>query len=1037
MTEPLSVAEVLTKQFYDWELRGRGWQVWESPVEPEPPFRPFTGHHLPRDFFHDDGQLESPLSRWTAGLFGKSTAALPASGEPPPAEEEPAPDFIETLPELIEMQVALPPASQPKPEVFEQLLSSLHYCRQPLAFEVVGTAESMVMQVVAERSDVGQVALQLKAHFPDAVIAPQSDYLTSQWERAEDAATVLLDFGLDREFMLPLATKPFAVDPLVGVTGTLERLGVGELGALQILFAPARKPWAESIVRAVCTADGEPFFENAPEMLAAMKLKLSRPLYTVVVRVAARSPDEQRAWQIAKGLAGALYLFQNRQGNELVALDNEFDDWEHGQDFLHRLTRRSGMLLNSDELVALVHLPTAAVRSPKLQRQTKTTKAAPDFTTNGSVLLGANEHEGVKRQVMLTPEQRMRHTHIIGASGTGKSTLLLNLIVQDIHRGEGLAVLDPHGDLIDKILDYIPPGRWDDVVMVDPSDEAFPVGFNILSAHTDLERTLLASDLVGVFQRLSTSWGDQMTSVLGNAILAFLESDRGGTLPELRRFLIEPEFRKDFLKSVKDPEVVYYWQKEFGLVGGKSLGPLLTRLDTFLRPKAIRYMVGQKANRLNFGDIMDTGKIVLAKLPQGLIGEENAFLLGSVLVGKLQQMAMARQAQQVAARKDFYLYIDEFHHFITPSMTAILTGARKYRLGLILAHQEVRQLQRDSDVAGAVMANPATRICFRVGDEDARRLSESFASFTAQDLQNLDIGEALCRVERFDFNLCTAPLPPAASNTATREAIYQRSRQKYASARSAVEEEFAKNRVHVEPEPAERVDPFAKRKAKVETVAPQSEAVEAAPVETRVVGHPATLPVVPKPPPVSEVPKPPQPQPLPTQPGKGGPDHRRMQETFKLLAERLGWRASIEESVPGGSVDVAFYRGTVAVACEISVTNGPDNEVGNLRKCLRGAFTHIVMVCAEPKHLAKIETATKEAFPTAELGKVHFLEPDGLLKLLEELTAAQAGGENTVKGYRVSTSYKTLTDAQKQGRKQDMGGAVVRALLRGKEGGKP
>ena len=587
--------------------------------------------------------------------------------------------------------------------------------------------------------------------------------------------------------------------------------------------------------------------------------------------------------------------------------------------------------------------------------------------------------------------------------------------------------------MIDKILDYIPPERWDDVVMVDPSDEAFPVGFNILSAHTDLERTLLASDLVGVFQRLSTSWGDQMTSVLGNAILAFLESDRGGTLPELRRFLIEPEFRKDFLKSVKDPEVVYYWQKEFGLVGGKSLGPLLTRLDTFLRPKAIRYMVGQKANRLNFGDIMDTGKIVLAKLPQGLIGEENAFLLGSVLVGKLQQMAMARQAQQVAARKDFYLYIDEFHHFITPSMTAILTGARKYRLGLILAHQEVRQLQRDSDVAGAVMANPATRVCFRVGDEDARRLSESFASFTAQDLQNLDIGEALCRVERFDFNLCTAPLPPAASNTSTREAIYHRSREKYASARSAVEEEFAKNRVHVEPEPVERVDPFAKRKADAE-----AKAKPEAPPPAKAEATPAVVPPTdPKAPTAAELPKVVRPPPVPSAPGKGGPHHRRLQETFKLLAEKLGWRASIEEAVTGGSVDVAFGKGAVTVACEISVTTPVDYEVGNLRKCLAASFTHIVMVSEEPKHLARIEAAAKETFTAAEMNKLRFLEPDGLLGLLEELTAAQAGGENTVKGYRVSTSYKTLSEAEKLNRKEGIGGAVAKAMRRSKEGGKP
>ena len=1027
MSEPLSVAEVLTKQFYDWELRGRGWQVWDSPVEPEPPFRPFTGHHLPRDFFHDDGRLETPLSRWTKGLLGQTSQPPPAL--PEPEAEEPIPAFIEQLPDLIELQLALPVDSQPKADVFEQLLRSLHYCRRPLAFEVVGTAESLVAQVVVERCDAGLVVPQLKAHFPDAVIEPKQDFLKSQWERTQNHSTVLLDFGLDREFMLPLATKHFATDPLVSVTGALEWLDTEELGALQILFTPARQPWAESIVRAVCTSDGEPFFENAPEMLSAMKLKLSRPLYSVVVRVAARSPNERRAWQVGKGLAGALSLFRNLQGNELVALDNEFDDWEHGQDFIHRLTRRSGMLLNTDELVALAHLPTAAVRSAKLQRQTKVTKAAPDFVTNDGVLLGANEHEGATRPVMLTPEQRMRHTHLIGASGTGKSTLLLNLIVQDIHRGEGVAVLDPHGDLIEKLLDYIPPARWNDVVMVDPSDEEFPVGFNILSAHTDLERTLLASDLVGVFQRLSTSWGDQMTSVLGNAILAFLESDRGGTLPELRRFLIEPEYRKEFLTSVKDPEVVYYWKKEFGLVGGKSLGPLLTRLDTFLRPKAVRYMVGQKANRLNFGEIMDTGKIVLAKLPQGLIGEENAYLLGSVLVAKFQQLAMARQAQQVAARKDFYLYIDEFHHFITPSMAAILTGARKYRLALILAHQEMRQLQRNADVAGAVMANPATRICFRVGDEDAKRLADSFQSFTAQDLQNLGTGEALCRMERFDFNLRTAPLPPVQPNAYVRESIYRLSRQKYASARSTVEEELAKSRIAIEPEPAKPVDPFARRTAKAAAL-PSEPPTPASPA--------AEVPraVVPPAEPAQPAPKVPRPPPVPPPQGKGGPEHRRLQETFKLLGEKLGWLSSIEAQVPGGSVDVTFIKGPVSVACEISVTTPVNYELGNLRKCLKATFTHVCVVSAEPKHLARIEAAARETFTAEELKPVRFLEPDALLGLLEELTAAQAGGENTVKGIRVSVSYKTLSEAQKQNRKAGLGGAVAKALKRVRSGDK-
>ena len=174
-----------------------------------------------------------------------------------------------------------------------------------------------------------------------------------------------------------------------------------------------------------------------------------------------------------------------------------------------------------------------------------------------------NDHAGKTVRVTQSPEQRVRHTYLIGASGTGKSTLLLNMIVQDIQNGEGLAVLDPHGDLIDQILTHVPKERIDDIVLLDPSDEEYPVGFNILSAHSELERNLLASDLVSVFRRLSTSWGDQMTAVLGNAILAFLESSEGGTLADLRKFLVEAEFRNRFLETVRDQEVIYYWRKEF------------------------------------------------------------------------------------------------------------------------------------------------------------------------------------------------------------------------------------------------------------------------------------------------------------------------------------------------------------------------------------------------------------------------------------------------------------------------------------------
>ncbi len=406
--------------------------------------------------------------------------------------------------------------------------------------------------------------------------------------------------------------------------------------------------------------------------------------------------------------------------------------------------------------------------------------------------MGINDHAGVAKEVWLTPEQRIRHLHLVGASGSGKTTLMFNLIRQDIASGTGFALLDPHGDLVDRVLEMIPPERREDVVLLDPGDEQFIVPFNVLSAHSDFEKTLLSSDLVAIFRAQSTSWGDQMNVVLGNAIRAFLESTGGGTLADLRRFLLDPAWRDQFLKTVTDPEVVFYWKRGFPQLGGnKSIGPILTRLETFLAPKPIRYMVSQRGNRLDFAAMMDQGKIFLAKLPQGQMGKENSHLLGSLLVAKLQQTAMSRQRMEVKLRRPFFVYADEFQNFICPSMAEILSGARKYGIGFILAHQDLRQLERDKEVASAVLSNAFTRVVFRVSDSDARVLSEGFAHFPADVLQNLPIGKAICRVERAnnDFNLAVplAAEPHATQAAGNRRKAIESSRARVATPRNVIE----------------------------------------------------------------------------------------------------------------------------------------------------------------------------------------------------------------------------------------------------------
>ena len=1005
-----SRAALCTRRFYDWEYRTRGYLSWPYPVSPEPPFRPFPGHCPPAPFAADDARKPTVLSALADSI---RSAFAPKPREAPPVfpeeEDEEAPDLCVPEGKIAELQVILPPGCECRKRLAEQFLQSLRYAHSPIAFEVIGSAGRIWMQLAVREHDREQVLAQLEAYLPEAAIA-EEDLFSPLWEDPRNGHGAVFDFGLDRESMLLLErTERPDADPLIGIVGALGLCRESDVGIFQALLAPARNPWAESLLRAASDGDGRPFLTDAPEILKGAWSKVERPLYGAVFRVGARSPSEARANAIVKALGGALAQLDSPGSNSLIPLHNEdCPDEIHAQNVAERLTNRSGMLLNLDELAGFVHFPSRSVRSARFLREARKTKPAPGISEGRRLVLGENRHRGRSKPVTLDAEQRLRHAYLVGASGTGKSTLLLNLAAQDLRNGEGLAVLDPHGDLVDRLLDLVPEDRFEDVLLFDPGDEEYPVAFNVFAAHSEAEKTLLASDLVAVFRRLSGSWGDQMNSVLANGILAMLESRAGGTLLTLRRFLIEADFRQRFLETVEDPEIAYYWRKEFPLLSGRPQGPVLTRLDSFLRPKPIRRMVAQRENRIDFGGILNGRKILLAKLAQGGIGEENAHLLGALLVAKLHQAALARQALPKEMRPPFYLYIDEFQNFVTPSMESILSGARKFGLGLVLAHQELRQLEaRDREVASSVLSNPYTRICFRLGDQDASRLSAGFSSFDAKDLQSLPAGQAVARIEQaeYDFNLRTYPPPEAETDRERRQALIGRSRARYGTPRLEALRKLAEEDPYPAPEAAE-----------------EAKAAREDPDGPRLAGRGA--------PPEKPAPEKPAAAVRPN-PGRGGAQHRYLQQLIKRLAEERGYLASVEHSVLDGQgvVDVSLEAGTERIACEISVSTSPAHELDNIRKCLAAGYGAVLVLCHEKGQLSRIRQLAAESLAPEARGRIRCLAPEDLVRFLDERQAARAEQRKTVRGYRVKVNYKA-TDPAAQQQKQDAIARLIAGSMR-------
>ncbi len=741
--------EALTRAWYEWELRGRGWQAYPYPVELEPPYRPLR---RPRPAPPDDGRIPGPLDRLLGGLrLAPERDAQEDAGEPEPAPSEPPGEIAEVL-------LLAPPDLAVDAEANLAWLATLRALGEPLAFEGVGAAGEVSLRFAGSAAAVDYAASSLQSIFPKVAFTP-APALAALWAEAEGRGE-FLEYGLAREWMLPLAMpRRFNPDPLAPVVGALQGVPRGEVACLQLLLQPTRAPWETAALAAVLTPEGQPFFLDAPEITARAREKVSTPIAAAVLRAAAKGA---RPEELLVPLAGALAYLGSPLGNDLLPLAAAAGDLTG--DLLGRRSRRAGMLLSLHELSALVHPPSAGLALPALRRLSATSRPLPAALEGArGVLLGWCRHEGDASEVRLPDEARSRHVHVVGASGTGKSTLLLSMLLGDARRGAGCALLDPHGDLAEEFLARLPEERLGGVVLLDPADADHTAGWNPLRADSPAEAELLAGDLLGIFRRLSTSWGDQMSAVLGNALGALLAHPHGASVADLKRFLADPAFRAEALRAVSDRYVLDFFRYEFPRLKGHPESPILTRLDALLRSPLLRRVLAPKAGGLNLRDLLDRGGILVAKLAQGLVGSENASLLGSLLVSGFHQAALARADREEAERPPFFLYLDEFHLVATPSMAAVFSGVRKFGLALTVAHQDLYQLHHAlPEVERAVLANAHTRICFRVGDEDARTLARGLADFTAEDLMGLRTGEAVCRVgtRDADFILATERLPP-------------------------------------------------------------------------------------------------------------------------------------------------------------------------------------------------------------------------------------------------------------------------------------
>lgn len=726
--------------------------------------------------------------------------------------------------EMVTLEVRLPKENEIKIDAAEQMFASFSSLgnsgfwtfldiQDTLAFEVVGTPGNISFYVTVPNKLKDLVEKQIYAFYSacDIAVVDEHNIFSETGHVAYAALHLKHD---DYEPIKPYKELPY--DSLAGITSPLSKMGEGEGGIIQILirathskYKEAGKSYMAKTKKNEATPD-KATFKVDQKGLERIGEKLGKPGYDVVVRLVAASPDKKIAEMHLKNMKSAFNQFTSEQNS--FGSVKIFFKYGFMVNFIYKFFpvldipfAKSVSVLSSEELATLYHFPNKTVETPFMNwLKAKTAPVASAVPESGGTYLGYGHYRGVRRQVHILQEDRRRHLYIIGKTGVGKSELLKDMAIQDIKAGHGVCVVDPHGDLVEGILQYIPPERAEDVIYFDPADVERPIGLNLLEARGEQEKHFITSAIINLMYKL---YDPQRTGIVGprfehtvrNAMLTVM-ADEGTTFIEVVRVLTDPKYVQELLPKLTDPIVRRFWTDQIAQTSdfhkSETLDYIVSKFGRFVTNSVIRNIIGQSESSFNFRNVMDDRKILLINLSKGKLGEENSAFLGLVIIPKILVAAMSRQEIPEEQRKDFFLYVDEFQNFATPDFAVILSEARKYRLGLTVANQFIGQM--DDEVKNAVFGNVGTLVCFRVGVTDASYIAREFQPvFAETDLINIDKYHAYMKTI-----VRNEPIPPFSidmtrdiveynkmANPKIAEAIIQLSRLKYGRPRELVEAE--------------------------------------------------------------------------------------------------------------------------------------------------------------------------------------------------------------------------------------------------------